>query len=61
MVPINYMARTWVRMNISVGANKFNIEHRGVIAVVEYPTLGEDPLLRSFCRTCKVPKMADTT
>ena len=39
-----------------MGANKFNIEHRGVIAVIGYPTLSEDLLLQSFCHTCKVPR-----
>ena len=31
----------WVRMNISRGTNKFNIEHRRVIAVIGYLSLRE--------------------
>lgn len=48
VVPIVCTVRTWVRMNISMGANKFNIERRGVIAVIGYPTLSENPLLSIF-------------
>ena len=48
-------------MNISMGANKFNIGHRKMIAIIGYPTVGEDPLLHSSWHTSKIPKMVDTT